>query len=149
MQWTAEPDAGFSTAAPAAFYEPLIDDEVYGYHKVNVAAQMTHPASLFRTTKHMIATRKANPGLSEGHYRFLPTGNNAILAILRQTDNAAILAVHNLSDQSQSAALDLAEFAGRIPRDLLERRRELLSEISTVPYSLALEPFDYHWLRLK
>ena len=148
MQWTAEPGAGFSTAAPATFYEPLIDDEFYGYHKVNVAAQMTDPASLFHTTKHMIATRKANPVLGEGNYQFLPTGNNAILASLCQTDHAAILAIHNLSDQSQSAVLDLSEFAGRIPQDLLERRREPLPEISTVPYMMSLGPFDYYWLKL-
>jgi hypothetical protein len=86
--------------------------------------------------------------LSDGNYQFLPTGNNAILASLRQTDHAAILAIHNLSDQSQSAALDLSEFAGRIPRDLLERRREPLPEISTVPYSISLEPFGYYWLQL-
>jgi maltose alpha-D-glucosyltransferase/alpha-amylase len=134
MQWTAEPGAGFSTAAPDTFYSPLIDDKVYGYQKVNVAAQMADPTSLFHTIKHMVAIRRANPVLSEGAYQFLPPINKAILANLRQSDNAAILAIHNL--------------AGRIPHDLLEQLPEPLLEISTVPYSISLKPFDYSWLLL-
>jgi maltose alpha-D-glucosyltransferase/alpha-amylase len=149
MQWTGEPGAGFSTAAAETFYEPLIDDETYGYRQINVAAQMADPTSLFHTVKHMVATRKANPVLGEGSYQFLPTGNKAVLATLRQSDGAAILAVHNLTEQNQTAAFDLAEFAGRVPRNLLAPQPESLPEISTVPYSMSLGAFDYLWLRLK
>ncbi|MCL4304089.1 MAG: maltose alpha-D-glucosyltransferase [Anaerolineae bacterium] len=149
MQWTGEPGAGFSPAPPETYYAPLIDDGAYGYQKVNVAAQIADPNSLFYTIKHMVATRKANPVLGEGSYQFLPTGNLAVLANLRQSDQAAILAVHNLSDQVQKAALDLAEFAGRTPQDLLGRLAESLPEISTVPYPIVLKPFDYFWLGLK
>ncbi len=149
MQWTGDPGAGFSVAAPATFYEPLIDDETYGYQKINVAAQMADPASLFHTIKHMVAVRKANPVLAEGSYQFLRTGNKAVLANLRQSDHAAILAIHNLSEQNQTATLDLSDFAGRVPRNLLGRLAASLPEISTVPYSVSLKPFDYFWLRLK
>jgi maltose alpha-D-glucosyltransferase/alpha-amylase len=149
MQWTGEPGAGFSTVAPETFYEPLIDDAIYGYRQINVAAQMADPTSLFHTIKHMVATRKANPVLAEGSYQFLPAGNKAVLAILRQSDDATILGIHNLTEQNQTAVCDLAEFAGRAPRDLLVPQRESLSEISTVPYSMSLGPFDYFWLRLK
>lgn len=149
MQWTGEPGAGFSPAPPETYYAPLIDDDTYGYQKVNVAAQMTDPTSLFHTIKHMVATHKANPVLGEGSYQFLPSGNKAVLANLRQSDRAAILAIHNLSDQEQRATLDLAEFAGRTPHDLLGRLAESLPEISTVPYSIVLRPFDYFWLGLR
>jgi maltose alpha-D-glucosyltransferase/alpha-amylase len=127
----------------------LIDDEVYGYHKINVAAQMADPGSLFHTIKHMIAVRKANPVLGEGTYQFLPTDNKAMLALLRQSEQAAILAIHNLSDQEQAAMLDLSDFAGRVPTNLLGRQPQSLPEISTVPYSIRLRPFDYYWLKLK
>ncbi|NJN96149.1 MAG: maltose alpha-D-glucosyltransferase [Anaerolineales bacterium] len=139
---------GFSAAVPATFYEPLIDDETYGYQKINVAAQIADPASLFHTIKHMVAVRKANPVLAEGGYQFLGTGNNAILANLRQNEHAAILAIHNLSDRAQTATLDLSDFAGHVPRDLLGWLAASLPEISTVPYSVSLKPFDYFWLRL-
>jgi maltose alpha-D-glucosyltransferase/alpha-amylase len=149
MQWTGAPGAGFSAADPETFYAPLIDDETYGYQKINVATQMADPSSLFYTLKHMVAVRKANPVLGEGSYQFLRTGNKAVLANLRQSDQAAILAIHNLSDQNQTATLDLSNFAGRLPHDLLGRLAASLPEISTVPYSVSLRPFDYFWLRLK
>lgn len=149
MQWSGEPGAGFSSAPPESFYAPPIDDEVYGYQKLNVAAQVADPGSLFHTVKHMVTVRKANPVLGEGDTQFLPTGSKAVLATLRQTPQAAILALHNLSDQSQAAALDLSELAGRIPTVLLGRRQQPWPEISTVPYSVSLGPYDYFWLRLK
>jgi maltose alpha-D-glucosyltransferase/alpha-amylase len=148
MQWTGEPGAGFSTAAPESFYAPLIDDDTYGYQQVNVAAQMANPDSLFHFIKGLIACRKANPVLGEGSYRFLPTGNKAILATLRQSEPAAILALHNLSEQAQTAALDLSPFTGRVPQDLLERTPASLPEISAAPYAMSLKPFDYCWLKL-
>jgi maltose alpha-D-glucosyltransferase/alpha-amylase len=150
MQWNGEPGAGFSSAPPESFYAPLIDDDTYGYHRVNVAAQMTDANSLFYTIKHMVTVRKANPVLGEGSYRFLPTANNkAILANLRQSDKAVILAIHNVSAQTQSAMLDLSEFTGRVPTDLLGRQAQPLPEISTGPYAISLGPFDYFWLCLE
>lgn len=149
MQWTGEPGAGFSTASPETFYAPLIDDESYGHQKINVSAQMADPQSLFHTLKHMVAVRKANPVLGEGSYQFLPTNNKAVLANLRQSEQAAILAIHNLSDQEQKATLDLSDFAGRVPRDLLGRLAASLPEVSIVPYIMSLGPFEYYWLRLK
>ncbi len=149
MQWTGESGAGFSTANPEAFWVPLIDDEEYGYQRVNVQAQLADPGSLFHTLKHMIKVRQANPVLGEGSHQFLRTGAKAVLANLRQTGQAAILAIQNLSGQPQTAMLDLSEFAGTIPFDLLGRGQEPLPEISTVPYSISLAPFDYFWLKLK
>jgi maltose alpha-D-glucosyltransferase/alpha-amylase len=149
MQWTGEPGAGFSQAPPDQFWLPLIDNETYGYQTVNVAAQRADPNSLFYTVKHMIAVRKAHPVLSEGSYQFLQTGNKAVLALLRQNSETAILAIQNLSEQSQAASLDLSEFAGKIPVDILERKQESLPEISAEPYVISLKGFDYFWLALK
>jgi maltose alpha-D-glucosyltransferase/alpha-amylase len=149
MQWTGEAGAGFSAAPPESFYAPLIDDEVYGYHKVNVAGQMADSGSLFHALKHFIAVRKALPVLGEGHCDFLPLTNKAVLAYLRHTPAAAVLAVHNLTDQPQTTHLDLSDFAGRTPQELLGQVQTPFPEISTVPYTLSVEPFGYYWLKLK
>ncbi len=149
MQWNGEPGAGFSQAAPDQFWLPLIDDETYGYQHLNVAAQMADPNSLFHTIKHMISVRKAHPVLGEGSYEFLSTGNRAILANLRRTDEAVILAIQNLSEQSQTARLALSEFAGKNPIDVLGRQQKALPEITADPYSISLAGFDYFWLKLK
>src|SRR5690606_26680066 len=43
MQWSGEKNAGFSDAEET--YLPVIDDEIYGYEKVNVALQEKDPNS--------------------------------------------------------------------------------------------------------
>jgi len=149
MQWSGEPGAGFSGADPDDFWVSLIDDDTFGFQRVNVVAQTADPGSLFHTMKHFVAARKANPVLGWGDCEFLRVANKAILAYLRRSDEAAVLAVHNLSEAGQTAKLDLSAFVGTIPKELLGRRSEPCPEISTSPYQISLEPFDYLWLRLK
>ena len=144
MQWNAEAGAGFSSGEPWA---PLIDDDEYGYQKINVAAQQNDPDSMFSTIKHFVATRKATPVLGEGACDFLPLTNKAVLAYLRATADTTVLAVHNLTGKAQTVSYDLSDYAGRTPKELLGHR-DSLSEISTIPYKIELQPFDYLWLKL-
>jgi len=146
MQWTGQPGAGFSKADPSEFWISLIDDETYGYQTVNVEAQRANPNAIFHLMKQMIATRKANPVLGWGSFEFVRNDNNAILAYLRQTDEADFLFVANLSGQPQQASLPLAEFAGVTPTDLLTGKS--LDPVPEGSYSLSLSPYQYHWLRL-
>ena len=146
MQWTAEAGAGFSAAAPSAFYAPLIEDEVYGYAKTNVAAQQADPQSLYHTIKQMIAARKAHPVLGQGSYEFLETGNKSILAYLRRDQDEAMLIVCNLSGAEQTAVLSLPEFAGTRPVDILTNQAPAI--IGNTGYSLKLRSYRYHWLAL-
>ena len=39
MQWTDAPNAGFSAADPSLLHDPVIDDPIYGYRQINVAAR--------------------------------------------------------------------------------------------------------------
>ncbi len=146
MQWTAEAGAGFSAADPSAFYAPLIEDEVYGYAKTNVAAQQADPQSLYHTIKRMIAARKAHPVLGRGSYEFLETGNKSILAYLRRGRDEAMLIVCNLSGVEQTAVLSLPEFAGTRPVDILTNQAP--ANIGNTGYSLKLRSYRYHWLAL-
>jgi len=146
MQWTAEPGAGFSAAKPDAFYAPLIDDDTYGYRRINVAAQRTDPDSLFHFTRRLIATRKAHPVLGWGDCAFLPAANDAVLSYLRSGADETLLIVCNLSAQTQTARLALSGFAGARPTDILTG--ESLPPISDAGYTLSLPPYRYHWLRL-
>src|SRR6185312_12413719 len=51
MQWTADRNAGFSSADPAQLYLPPIMDAVYSYAGVNVEAQTRSPSSLLNWMK--------------------------------------------------------------------------------------------------
>jgi maltose alpha-D-glucosyltransferase/alpha-amylase len=94
--------------------------------------------------KHFVATRKAHPVLGWGSCRFLRLDNKAILAYLRQSDQAHLLIVCNLSGEVQQATLPLADFVGHRPVDVLSR--QTLPIISQTDYGLSLQPYQYHWL---
>ena len=146
MQWTADPGAGFSGTDPAEFWVPLIDDATYGYQKINVAAQLGDPGSLFHSTKHFVVTRQAHPVLGRGKCDFLRIDNMAILAYLRYTDDARVLVLCNLSDQVQTAVVPLQDFVGTTPLDILSETR--LDPVVQADYRISLGPFQYHWLTI-
>jgi len=146
MQWSDDKNAGFSTAHPSRLYSPVIDDEVFGYQKVNVQAQRNTPFSLFHTMRKMISARKKHKSFGRGDCQFLHPDSTAVLAYIRQHEDETILVVINLSSSPQSVALELALFSGSSPRDILSGASFPL--VGDKPYVLALDPYQYLWLLL-
>jgi len=145
MQWFDAPNAGFSTADPACLYCPVIDNDIYGYRGLNVEAQRVDPGSLLNQMRDMIRLRKAHPAFGRGEVRFLEPTNKAILAYTRAHDET-MLVINNLSSDPQSVELELATWADAQPIDLFTGER--LLTITTTPYRLTLERYEYRWLRL-
>jgi maltose alpha-D-glucosyltransferase/alpha-amylase len=146
MHWSAAPNAGFSTADPATLYCPVIDDDVYGYRRVNVKAQRAEPGSLLNRMREMIRIRKSHPALGRGEIRFLDNPQPAVLAYLRSYQDQTLLSVNNLSAATQTASLDLADWAGMRPLDLFDG--EEMPPIASAPLRLELARYEYRWLRL-
>jgi maltose alpha-D-glucosyltransferase/alpha-amylase len=146
MQWSDGLNAGFSTADPSELYNPVIDDEVYGYQQVNVEAQRADPHSWLNRIRQMIRVRKTLPALGRGEIRFLDLANRAVLAFLRTHGEQTLLLVHNLSAEHQEVGLDLAAFAGTRPVDLFTA--EALPACSFEPYPVELARYQFRWLRL-
>ncbi len=142
MQWDDGPNAGFSTASE--LYAPVIDDPVYGYQRVNVAAQQADPDSLLNWTRHVIRVRKAHPVFGRGDFRFLLPENPAVLAYLRTYKHETVLVIANLSAAPQQVLLDLHSFDGTTPLDLLTGER--LPPVGDAPYELTLSSYGYRWL---
>jgi maltose alpha-D-glucosyltransferase/alpha-amylase len=147
MQWSAETNAGFSPAPADQLYAPVIDDETYGYHTVNVAAQQDDPDSLLNWTKRLIQIRKAHPVFGRGSFEFLLPQNVHILAYVRKLEQEVMVIVNNLSETPQEVLLDLDDYAGQIPQELFSDQR--LAPIQNEPYELELPPYAYRWLLLK
>jgi maltose alpha-D-glucosyltransferase/alpha-amylase len=150
MQWEAGPNAGFSRDAPVGrLYSPIIDDETFGYQRVNVAAQRADTSSLWHTLRRMIALRKSHPAFGRGACEFLASPNPAILAFIRAHLGETLLIVHNLSPLPQMAALELSRWQGARVQSLLLEDGAPLPNIGGGPYALALEPYSYRWLTLE
>lgn len=107
MQWTADPGAGFS--ASDAPYAPIIDDDTFGYQKVNVAAQRDNDDSLLHAVRGMIrAFKKLGPTLAEGGLSWLDGAPKSSLCFWRvpaSSDAPRILALHNLGDEPLTIVL--------------------------------------------
>ncbi|MBX7233366.1 MAG: maltose alpha-D-glucosyltransferase [Caldilineales bacterium] len=146
MQWSSGPNAGFSSAPASVLSDPVIDDETYGFQRLNVAAQQADPNSLLKWMRELIRVRKAHPAFARGDLRFLDAPDPAVLAFLRADPAETILAVHNLAENRRETRLDLAAFAGQSPVDLFSGQR--LPTVAADPYALTLPPYGYRWLRL-
>jgi maltose alpha-D-glucosyltransferase / alpha-amylase len=146
MQWSPDRNAGFSRADPQRLYLPPIMDPVYGFAAVNVEAQSRSTASLLNWTKRLIAARKAHPALSRGSVRFLRPGNRKVIAYLREHDGSTLLCVANLARSSQPVELDLREFKGRVPVEVLGNTA--FPPIGELTYLLTLPPWGFYWFSL-
>jgi maltose alpha-D-glucosyltransferase / alpha-amylase len=146
MQWTGDRNGGFSSADFAQLYAPPSMDPVYGFQALNVEAQLRTPSSLLRWTRRFIALRKEHPVFGLGSYEPLRPANRRIFAHLRRYEREVLLCVHNLARSAQAVEIDLSEFVGRHPEEMLGRSR--FPRIGELPYLLTLGPRGFYWFRL-
>jgi maltose alpha-D-glucosyltransferase/alpha-amylase len=133
MQWESGPNAGFSDADTEALYLPVIDDPIFGFGEVNVAAQEKDPSSLLNLMRRLVAVRKRHPCFGRGRIELIETGNHAVLAYRREYLAERVLAIHNFTDREQAIELT------RGGVDLLTNRRYSSGQ-------LGLKPYEYLWL---
>jgi len=138
MQWSAAANGGFSTASQT--YAPAIDDVVYGYQRVNLAAQLGDPASLYNRMRQMIAARKSQPAFGRGTIRFYPTGHPAALVFEREYEGQRILCLHNLGPHALTVPLPAS-----LPA---QQFTPLLGGGLTAAGVVMLPAFGYCWLLL-
>jgi maltose alpha-D-glucosyltransferase/alpha-amylase len=138
MQWSSDRNAGFSRANPQKLYLPVIIDPEYHYEAVNVDAQQGNSSSLLWWMKRLIALRKQYKAFGRGSIEFLRPENPKILAFIRRYRDEIILIVANLSRFVQYVQLDLSEFKGLVPYELVGRNP--FPPIGELPYLLTLGP---------
>jgi maltose alpha-D-glucosyltransferase/alpha-amylase len=146
MQWSFDRNAGFSRADPARLYLPPIMDPIYGFEAVNVEAQSRSPSSLLNWIKRLIAARRSRRGFGRGSLRFLYPSNRKVIAYLRIWEDEITLCVANLARSAQAVELDLSDFRGRQPIELMGR--SAFPPIGELPYLLTLERHSFLWFDL-
>jgi maltose alpha-D-glucosyltransferase/alpha-amylase len=153
MQWNSDRNAGFSRAVPAKLYFPVIMDPIWGYQAINVEAQQSDPSSLLHWTRNMIALRKLFRVFGRGTLEFLDPENRKILAYVRRlrdtegSQSEIVLCCANLSRFAQPVSLDLAQFEGMMPVEMLGYVP--FPPINKTPYALTLAPYSFLWLELQ
>jgi maltose alpha-D-glucosyltransferase / alpha-amylase len=147
MQWTGDRNGGFSRADFAQLYLPPLMDPVYGFQAVNVEAELRTPTSLLRWLHRFIALRKEHPVFGLGTYEPLRPQNPRVFAHIRRYADDIILCVQNLARSAQAVELDLSEFAGYVPEEMLGRSQ--FPRIGELPYLLTLAPRGWFWFQLR
>jgi maltose alpha-D-glucosyltransferase / alpha-amylase len=147
MQWSGGWNAGFSIAEPQRLYAPLIQDPVYGFAAVNVAAQKESEHSLLRWMQRMITVRRSSDVFGRGSIEFLYPANHRILAYLRRLGKETVLVVNNLSNSAQFVELDLRPYKGNILIEMSSNN--IFPRVSDLPYLLTLGPYQFYWFRLR
>jgi maltose alpha-D-glucosyltransferase/alpha-amylase len=146
MQWTGDRNAGFSRADYARLYAPVIADPVYGYQSINVESQERVKSSLLHWVKRMIRIRQRYPVFALGTLRFLQTENRKVLSFVREYEGQTVMVVCNLSRYAQPAVLDLRDWEGAVPVELIGETP--FPRISNQPYQLSMGPYMFLWFRL-
>ena len=145
MQWSGEPNGGFSTAPEEDLIRPLIKGEPYGFEQVNVADARLEPDSLLNWMERAVRTRRDLPEFGWGEARILDTGDPAVFAHLCTWRGGAVMAVHNFSEEARTVTLDLSEYDARKLIDLLGDKR--YDDVGS-SHEVALDGYGYRWFRL-
>lgn len=146
MQWSPDRNGGFSKADPAGLVLPPIQDALYGFQAINVEAQGRDTHSLLNWTRKLLSVRRAHPAFGRGTLRFLYPRNRKVFAYLREHEGQTLLCVANLARSPQAVELDLSQFAGRIPLELLGSSP--FPPIGQLTYLLTLPPYGFYWFLL-
>ena len=144
MQWAPGPTGGFSTAEPGRLVRPLPGGD-FGPDRVNVGVQRREPGSLLAFMTRLIHRRREAPELGLGASTLLENEPPALFAHRCDWQGSSVFAIHNLSDGTVTAELDLdGDITG--VDDLLELREH---RVEAGKLRVELDAYGYLWLRAR
>ncbi len=145
MQWSTEPNGGFTTGRKPVL--PVISAGPYGYEQINVAAQRRDPNSLLNWLERIIRMRGEVPEIGWGDCTVLPSGSDSVLVLRYDWRNNGVLVVHNFAGEPVEIVVQLDD-DGR-GCDLANLFAEEHSEADDRSrHRLVLEPYGYRWYRI-
>jgi maltose alpha-D-glucosyltransferase/alpha-amylase len=144
MQWTAEKHGGFSWADNVV--RPVIDDEEYGYKKVNAADQRRDRGSLLNWLERVIRARKECPEIGWGTFEILSAGTPEVLAMRYDWRGTSLVTVHNFVGEPRTAKLRVGERGGDLLADVFDVRESRAG--ASGEHEIALEAYGHRWFRV-
>jgi glycosidase len=134
MQWSDDPNAGFTTGIPWNAI-PVT------YNSYNVADELKDPESILNWYKRLLALRHTDAALLDGDYVALNEHDPNVLSYLRKSSNGAAIVVINMSALPQKVNFDLSSqgLSAGLAKTLLTTQSSLRDNPSV--QQLALEPF--------
>jgi maltose alpha-D-glucosyltransferase/alpha-amylase len=145
MQWSTEPNAGFTKSAKPVM--PVISGGPYGFEHVNVAEQRRDPNSLLNWMERIIRMRKEVPEIGWGDFSFISAGAKEVLIMRYDWRNNSVVLVHNLGSLPREVRFAVSTGEGEACTLV-----NLLSDDHSQPedgdeHRVLLEPYGYRWYR--
>jgi glycosidase len=147
MQWSDEPNAGFSTAAPEMLRRPVVSGE-YGPDAINVADQRRDRGSLLSSMARLIRMRKECPEIGWGRSELLDSGARAVLAERFDWAGRTLLVLHNLAGEPNKARLRLEDCADWEGVSVVFGAGDAPT-VRDRTIELELDSYGYCWLRVR
>jgi maltose alpha-D-glucosyltransferase/alpha-amylase len=144
MQWSNDPQAGFSTAKKTIL--PVISKGPYGYPRINVESQRRDINSMLNWTEHMIRLRKECPEFGWGTYEILATGDSSVLAIRYDWRNNSLVTIHNFHEKPRSVTLNVSDDEGAVLINLLAGEHSQAGPNGR--HKIIMEGYGYCWYRV-
>jgi maltose alpha-D-glucosyltransferase / alpha-amylase len=146
MQWSTEPNGGFSKSEKPIL--PVISGGPFGYEHVNAAQQHRDPNSLLNWTERIIKMRKEVPEVGWGDFEIIQTHDRSVLAIRYDWRNNSVLFVHNLGSKPREVSISaaVAGAAGQLLVNLLSEDHSHAD--ARGKHCLLMEAYGYRWYRI-
>lgn len=145
MQWSTEPNGGFSTAAKEELYRPVIDHGQYHYKNVNLRQEQMDPDSFFNWMCLLIRMRTQFSIIGNGKWKILKTPDRRVAAFCYRAENSQLLVVFNCSreDVTVKIAADfkpirLSDVFADYPYDEADSNLD----------QLKLRPYGFRWIEI-
>ncbi len=148
MQWSNEPNGGFSPASPEKLCRPVVAARKWGPGAVNVDLQNRDPQSLLNWMERLIRRRRETPEIVFGEWSLVPVPEPAILALRYDWNGQVAVILHNLSSKDQKVSFKLNQpLAKEGLIDLLGEGDFAVRKDGSAEVSLA--GYGFRWLRLR
>ncbi|TFL20112.1 alpha-amylase family protein [Jannaschia formosa] len=141
MQWSGEPNGGFSEVEPGQLVRPAVEDGTLGFRETNVADQRATQDSLLRKVSKMISVRRACPEIGWGDWS-LPDAPEGLLVLRCEWRGGTVVTIHDLSGEGGEVVLD--EGAPLVPLLSDDKTGAPIEPGATV----RVGPHGFLWLRV-
>jgi maltose alpha-D-glucosyltransferase/alpha-amylase len=139
MQWSAQPNGGFSKAPTEIVRPAVIDQGPYAYSRVNVADQELRPDSQLSKVAQLARTRRQLGDCPSSHCEALSLRQRAVFGVVHHRPGDSVVMLANLCPDELEVELPY------------EVRSDLLADSDYEPAtgtSVRLAGHGYRWLRV-
>lgn len=143
MQWSADRNAGFSSAKKLV--HPVISKGPYAYDSMNVETQRRSPESLLNWMTSLIRLRQECVEIGWGDWSILDTGTPTVLAMYYRWQRSSLITFHNFDEREREVCLDIKRKTESKLIDLWRTEENVADENGI--HRIRLATYGYRWFR--